>query len=528
MALVEQFLGRLMQGFKGLSPVQRVAITVAVGGGLIAMIILGVWANRPDYGVLYSNLSERDAAAVVSKLKEMKISYRLEGGGHSILIPSEAIYDTRLELATSGLPEGGGVGFEIFDRTNFGMTDFVQQLNYQRALQGELSRTINQFPEVETSRIHLSIPKKSLFAEEQEEARASVIVKLKQGRSLNRNQVQGILHLVASSTEGLSPQNITVVDTQGHLLSEGGDSNPMTRLGESQWEFQINLERTLEKRVQTMLEKAVGPNRAIVRASVDLDFKQIEETEERFDPEAPVVRSEQRSEEKTKGGYPGPSGIPGVRSNVPPGQAQLGTSSSSTFQKSNETINYEINRKTRRIVEPTGRIRKLSVAVLLDGSYEKVTGKDGAEVSKYIPRTPEEMRRYESIVKKAVGYNAERGDEVEVANISFQRIGVSEEEMGAWDGVEKQRFFSGLIRHAITVLSLLLFFLLILRPMVRWLTERPGGLEVQEMLPHRAGDFEAGIPRLASPEESSSHQKLIELATADQERFARMVEAWLK
>jgi len=273
------------------------------------MIALVAWSNRPDYRVLYSNLSEGDAAAVVSKLKEMKIPYRLEGAGHSILIPAGQVYETRLQLATSGLPQGGGIGFEIFDRTNIGMTDFVQHLNYQRALQGELSRTINQFSEVETSRVHLSLPRKSLFVEDQKEARASVILKLKQGRSLGRSQVQGIVHLVASSAEGLNPTNITVVDTQGHLLSEPGDSDPMARLGQSQWEFKTNLEKTLEKRVQTMLEKAVGENRVIVRVSADLDFKQIEETEETFDPETPAVRSEQRSEEKTKGGYPEPSGI---------------------------------------------------------------------------------------------------------------------------------------------------------------------------------------------------------------------------
>jgi len=528
MGSLGQFLGRLAQGFKGLSPAQKVVLTLVVVGSVMGIIALVVWTNRLDYGVLYPDLSQEDAAAIVSRLKEMKVPYRLGGDGRSILIPSGQIYDTRLQLATSGLPQGGGVGFEIFDRTNLGMTDFIQQLNYQRALQGELSRTINQFPEVEKSRVHLSIPKKSLFVEDQKEARASVILKLKQGRSLNRNQVQGIVHLVASSVQGLSPVNVTVVDTQGRLLSEGGDSDPMARLGQSQWEFQTNLEKTLEKRVQTMLEKAVGQDWVIVRVSADLDFKQIEQTEETFDPEASTIRSEQRSEEKAKGGNPIPSGIPGVQSNIPPGQAPTGSARSSTFQKSNETINYEINRKTRHIVEPMGRIRKLSVAVLLDGSYEKVTGKDGSEVLKYIPRTPEEMKRYESIVKKAVGYNAERGDQVEVVNTPFQRIGVDAEGMGAWGHVHNQRFWSGLIRHGITILSLLLVFLFILRPMMRWLTAGHGKPEIQRMLPQRAEDLEGRIPRLASPEGSLSREKLAELARADTERFARMVDAWLK
>ncbi len=520
-----QFMDRLMQGFKGLSPVQRVMLPLVIGATLIGVIALVVWTNQPEYGVLYSNLSEEDAAAVVLKLKEMKIPYRLGGGGHSILIPSGEIYDTRLQLATSGLPQGGGIGFEIFDRTNIGMTDFVQQLNYQRGLQGEIARTINQFSEVERSRIHLSIPKKSLFLEDQEEARASVILKLKQGRSLNRSQVQGIVHLVASSVEGLNPENVTVVDTQGHLLSEGSDSDPIKRQGQSQWEFRTNLEKNLEKRVQTMLERAVGPNRVIVRVSADLDFKQVEETEESFDPDTSVVRSEQRSEEKTQGGYPVPSGIPGVRSNIPPGEGRSESTESSTFQRSNETVNYEINRKTRRIVEPTGRIRKLSVAVLLDGSYEKVTGDDGSEGVKYIPRTPEEIKRYETIVRRAVGFNAERGDQVEVANISFQQIGIDEEGAGDWEQVEKQRFWSGLIRHGVTILSLLLIFLLVLRPLIKWLTGRRGEPGDQRMLP---GDLQPGIPPLAITEGSPNRQRLLELVTADTERFARLVDAWLK
>jgi flagellar M-ring protein FliF len=262
-----------------------------------------------------------------------------------------------------------------------------------------------------------------------------------------------------------------------------------------------------------------------VRVSADLDFKQIEETEETFDPEAPVVRSEQRSEEKTKGGYPTPSGIPGVKSNIPPGQAQPESAGSSTFQKSNETINYEINRKTRRIVEPTGRITKLSVAVLLDGSYERVTAADGSEVSQYISRTAEEMKQYESIVKNAVGYDAERGDQVEVANISFQKIGMDEEGIGGWEEVERQKFWSRLIRHGVTVLSLLLFFVFVLRPVVKWLTARREQPGIQGMLPR---ELKPEVPRLAITEGSPGRQKLVEMVTADSERFARLVDAWLK
>jgi flagellar M-ring protein FliF len=205
MGSLGQLMSQLMERFRKLSPVQQVALPLVFGAILIGVITLVVWSNQPDFGVLYSNLSEKDAAAIVMKLKETKIPYRLGGGGHSILIPSEKIYDTRLQLATSGLPQGGGVGFEIFDRTNIGMTDFMQHLNYQRGLQGEIARTINQFAEIEKTRVHLTLPKKSLFLEDQEEARASVVLKVTQGRRLNSNQVQGIVHLVASSVEGLKP-----------------------------------------------------------------------------------------------------------------------------------------------------------------------------------------------------------------------------------------------------------------------------------------------------------------------------------
>jgi flagellar M-ring protein FliF len=500
-----------------------VVLSAVVAAALAAAITLLIWSNKTEYGVLYSSLSQKDAAAVVSKLKEMKIPYRLGEGGSSILIPSQQIYDARLQLATDGLPEAGGVGFEIFDKTNFGMTDFTQQLNYTRALQGELARTIRQFSEVEKARVHLSIPKRSLFVEEQEEPSASVILKLSQGRGLNRNQVQGIIHLVSSSVEGLTPQNITVVDTQGQMLSEGTDSDPTARLGQSQWEFKTNLEKNFEKRIQTMLEKAVGENRVIVRVSADMDFKQVEETEETFDPEAAAVRSEQRLEEKSQDGYPTPSGVPGVRSNVPPGQDRSGSGKASSFERSNETINYEINRTTRRIIEPTGRIEKLSVAVLLDGTYEKVAGEDGSEELNYVPRTPEEMARYETIVKSAIGFNTERGDQVEVANVSFQRFG-EEDEMGARDPLEQRRFWSGVIRHGITLVCLLLLFLFVLRPLVRWLTTREEP-EMQQMLSHRAEDT---VPQLAGPDEASPQQKLIELAAGDGQRFAQMVEAWLR
>ncbi|RPJ38569.1 MAG: flagellar M-ring protein FliF, partial [Deltaproteobacteria bacterium] len=282
------------------SPAKRRGL--AVGIVLLASVAtfgsLIYWNSTPDYQVLFSNLSQEDAGEMVAKLKEKKIPFELSPGGTSILVPKEKVYDVRLALTAEGLPKGGGVGFEVFDRTSLGTTDFVQKLNYQRAMQGELSRTIKQIKEVEQARVHIVTPKESLFVEEQKKPTASVFLKTRAGMSLSASQVEGIVHLVASAIEGLDPSHITVVDTSGRILSKRNDSSLIGQMTTNQLDYQRNLEEGYKRKIQGMLEEMLGLNKAIARVSADIDFQQVDITEERFDPNG-VVRSEQKNSERS-------------------------------------------------------------------------------------------------------------------------------------------------------------------------------------------------------------------------------------
>jgi flagellar M-ring protein FliF len=254
-------------------PIALVVLVALAGfGGLI------FWNTTPDYQVLFSNLSPEDAGEMANKLKEKKVPYQVTGGGTTLLVPREQVYDLRLTLAADGLPKGGGVGFEVFDRTNFGVTDFVQKLNYQRALQGELSRTIKQIREIDQVRVHIVTPKESLFTEEQKKATASVLIKTRSGMTLGAAQVDGIVRLVASSVEGLEPGNISVVDTSGKVLSKRAEAGLVGQLTNSQLDHQRNIEEGIKRKVQGMLEEVLGMSRAIARVSAEIDYQEVETT----------------------------------------------------------------------------------------------------------------------------------------------------------------------------------------------------------------------------------------------------------
>src|ERR1044071_336347 len=405
---------------------QRMIILVALAGSIAGLIAITLWTQQPDMQVLFTNLNPEDAAGIVDKLKETKVPYETTGGGTTVLVPSAQVHELRLQLATQGLPHGGGVGFEIFDRSSIGMSDFVQKLNYRRALQGELARTIAQMPEIDRARVHLATPERRLFSNDENRARASVVVSLRNGQTLAKTQVNGIVHLVSSSVEGLQVRDVTIVDGHGRLLSSAAGSDDAAGLTGSQLEYQRTLEKDIETRIQTMLERIVGVNKAVVRVSSILDFRKIETTEERYDPNSQVVRSEQRGQEKANGTNGVSGGVPGVQSNVPPGTDQEpAQTSSNNSQTKNETVNYEISRTVSKIVEPVGVIKQLSVAVLVDGIYEAAKTADAqstdapAVARKYTPRSEEDLKRIEDIVKKAMGFSAERQDQVQVVNVQF-------------------------------------------------------------------------------------------------------------
>jgi len=531
-AFFSELFRQFSRFFSELSPTKRLILVLAALGGIGSTIALVLWSGRPDYQILYSNLSPNDAGAIVNRLKGQRIPYKIEGNGTIILVPAKEVYEQRLQLAGEGLPQGGGVGFEIFDRTNLGMTEFVQKLNYQRALQGELIRTINQMAEVEQARVHIAMPEKSLFVNRDRPATASVVLKLRSGRLLRKEQVRAITRLVASSVEGLRPEEVTVVDTQGRLLSEPGENLALGQMSASQLEYQQNLERSLEARIESMLEKVLGSGKAIARVSATLNLEQREKTEERFDPDSQVVRSEQRSEEKLQGAAGGSGGVPGVSSNVPAGaQAVIPPSSSGDQKRQSSTVNYEINKVTEKVVEPVGSIKQLSVAVLIDGTYEN-SGGAPAE-GKYVPRTAEEMKQYKEIVKKAVGYNQERGDQIEVANVAFD-LSSLKQEAKALDAAAKRDLYVSVGKQAATGIGILLFLLLIVRPILARVKAVFGSANLQLDLPKTVAQLEAGeeggerLVPLTEKKTSNYREQVLGLAKDDPRRTAELIRGWLK
>lgn len=512
-------LKKLLEPFLALSMSKRLMIGGAALISLIAFAVLIAVANKTDYRPLFANLSAEDSGEMVKKLKELKVPYQISEDGKALLVPAEKVHELRLTMASDGLPQGGGVGFEIFDRKNFGMTEFVQKLNYQRALQGELSRTIGQLAGVESARVHLAIPEKSLFKESEKPPTASVVLKMRANRMLSESEMQGVVHLVASSVEGMDPENVSVMDSRGKMLSKHSAGDATDKLATQRQETQRQFERTEEDKLQTLLDKVVGTGKSVARVSANFDFKQVEKYEERYDPETAAVRSEQRSEEK--GGVTTlASGAPGVQSNLRGGPAGATTGGGS---KTDETLNYEVSRSTARTIEPVGSLSKVSVAVLVDGKYELPPGAKPGAQPKYQPRSPDELQKIEALVKSAVGFNAERGDQVTVANIPFQDSGLGEEEAAPW---YEAPFAQALLKNGLIGLAFLALLFFVVRPLMK-------GLKVEK--PTSFVPLEPDVEAMQLIEEQRREQEmlrmtqndLIEKVKQDPYQVAQILQNWL-
>jgi flagellar M-ring protein FliF len=512
MPALPQALQQIAAVIRSLSPAKRLTLLTLVLGTVAGLAFLMTWSGGIELRALYTNLDPQDAGAIVARLKEQKIPYRVAADGRTLLVPAESLHEVRMQMASEGLPQGSGIGFEVFDNAKLGMSEFTQNVNYQRALQGELARTIARIGEVESCRVHLVMPEKTLFVDREQPASASVAVKLKAGRRLSQDQINGIVHVVSSSVPRLSPDQVTVVDNSGKLLAGSRGKATYGALNLDQLEYQGQVEKNLEERVKSMLEQALGEGRAIVRLSCGLDFQRQEKTEEHFLPDNRVIRSEQSQNESSRNAEGTPQGVPGVRSNTPgPDLMQnqtLGTGTAA-FEKQDRTVNYEIGKITSRILEPVGRITRVSVAVLVDGTYKTGTPKGGANEREYVPRSPEEMQKLEALVKRAVNFDADRGDSVEVVNIPFEPSEWARSDEvrspGGWLAWLEQT--SPYLKQAVIGLFLLLTFMFFVKPLVRWLFERSlGEAEIVNQLPKTVRQLEhelKGVKSLPSVDQAS-------------------------
>ncbi len=393
---------------------QRVSIVMATGLVVLGLVGLAYWSSRMDYSLLYGKLDDGEASKVIAALDEEKVPYKVGAGGSSILVPADKVYQVRMQMAGKGIPQGEGVGFEIFDKANFGISDFVQRANYTRAVQGELSRTISQLDQVESARVMIVMPENRLLSDSLRKPTASVFVRVKGNAQLPPSSVNSIRFLVANSVEGLQANNVSVVDNSGNVLSENQDNDSVAGLSGNQLSARRNAEQYLSKKAQGMLETVLGPGQAVVRVSADINWDTITRTEEKFDPDGQVARSTTVNDEDSISSTAASGGIAGMTAgtvdangatNAPPASPLNNT----TTKKKVTSNSYEINKSTSSILQAAGGIKRLSAAVFV---AQQFTGK-GTD-RKAVPRTPEELQKLRHIVQSALGIQSTSGDSTDI------------------------------------------------------------------------------------------------------------------
>ncbi len=535
---MNDILSNLKAWFSRTSTGQKLTVFGMFGLAAAVIIVSLMWAFEPKYQYLFTNLAESDASMIVQHLKENRVPYKLTKAGTAVMIPEKSVYETRLDLASKGLPKGGtGEGFALFDDTGFSTSEFVQKINYQRALQNELANTIMALEEVDYARVHIALPKESVFIEDEKPAKASIVVKPKQGLTIPQGQVQGIVYLVAKSVRGLDPENISIVDIRGKVLYEGKKDAASISLANNYLDVKHTIENTLQGRAQDLLEKILGPATAVVKVSADIDMDMVKSVEDNYDPEIHVVRSEE-----LKNAYTGDDavsgGIAGTQSNLPTGRGGPGSfSDNAAAGRSNVIRNYEIARNQTERVKSPGNVTRLSVSVVVDGTYKT----DAKGNNAFTTRTADELKRIEDAVKQTVGFSADREDTFSISCMPFIQEGP---EMAALaDKAKKNELLASLIKPAVFLVTTLLILLFVVRPLMRWLVksfkviergaDKRRSLPSSEDLPEITGEELPQIEALTRSEELKhmvqGKRKVIEKSSKDDMNTATaVVKSWLQ
>ncbi|MCA9754480.1 MAG: flagellar M-ring protein FliF [Candidatus Eisenbacteria bacterium] len=480
---LREFWGRLSQN-------QRILLG-SLGAAFVAlMIFVMTWAAKPEYAVLYANLETADASVIVDRLRGDNVPYEVDGGGGTIKVPQDRVHDLRLSLAADGLPSSG-TGYELLDSSKLGWTDFVQKFQHRRALEGEIARTIQTLAEIQSARVHLVIPEPSLFIEEEKPATASVVLQLKSGARVQPGQIAGIVHLVSSAVEGLSPDQVTLLDTAGHLLS-APNADPLLGVSSDQLALVQKKEEEMTEKVQSLLETVLGRGKSVTRIAVEMDFEKTESTIESFDADNPVVRSETTTNATGQTGEKTETG----------------------------TTNYEISKRIEHKTKPAGLVSRITASVFVDGNYED--GPNGEKV--YVPRTDEEMAKFQNIIRTAIGFDDARGDQLTVENIAFDN---SAEEDERRDMVNSQRM-QMLLQVAGRVGSIALVGLVLFMAvrMVRrsQLFNPPPPVEVEPEVLDKDNPLLVKKPK----EAEIMRGRIVELARQKPEEVSRILRTWLR
>ncbi|WP_313123661.1 flagellar basal-body MS-ring/collar protein FliF [Pseudescherichia sp.] len=533
----------------------RIPLLIAGAAAIAIIVAMVLWAKQPDYRVLYSNVSDQDGGAIVTQLTQMNIPYRFSETGGAIEVPADKVHELRLRLAQLGLPKGGAVGFELLDQEKFGISQFSEQVNYQRALEGELARTIETLGPVKSARVHLAMPKPSLFVREQKSPSASVTVNLAPGRAMDEGQISAVVHLVSSAVAGLPPGNVTLVDQSGRLLTQSNTSG--RDLNDAQLKYAADVEGRVQRRIEAILSPIVGNGNVHAQVNAQIDFDNKEQTEEQYhpngNPSEAVMRSRQLNESEQVGG-PYPGGVPGALSNQPapannapitanaPQNGQQNqnaqqTTSTSTANSAgprntqrNETTNYEVDRTIRHTKMNVGDVQRLSVAVVVN--YRTLA--DG----KPLPLTADQLKQIEDLTREAMGFSQQRGDTLNVVNSQFNATDESAGELPFW---QQQAFIDQLMTAGRWLLVLIVAWILwrkAVRPqLVRREEERKALLENAQT--RQMPEEEAVEVRLSKDEQTQQRranqrlsaevmsQRIREMSDNDPRVVALVIRQWM-
>lgn len=464
-----------------LGATQRLNVAAATFVLVAGLCVLAFWSSRADYGLLYGGLSDAEAAKVIAALDDAKVPYKTGTGGGSILVPADKVYQMRMQLAGRGIPSGDGVGFEIFDKANFGISDFVQRANYSRAIEGELARTISQIDEVESARVMIVMPENRLLLDKDTYPTASVFVHVRGNSQLEQQSINSIRFLVANSVEGLKPNHVSVVDNLGNVLSENSDDDSLTGLTSTQLVARRNLEQYLAKKAQDMLDKVLGPGQAIVRVSADINYDTLTRSDVKYDPDSQVIQTQTKDDQNTDSSTTSSTTPVGIAGNTSTNSAEAGPVPVNNTQNRNttSTIEYDINKTTSDLVETAGGIKRLTASVSIAAQVQG-TG----DARKVVPRTPEEIEKLRSVVASAVGIDTTRGDSIALEELQFNND-FATEVTHELDQQQKQDFWWDLARNATYPALAVVVFVILLRLLSRTpVQDIPLGVPVGRLMAH--------------------------------------------
>ncbi len=515
-----------------------ISIIVVITAGMMVALMAGT-----DYVPLLTNIPADQTATVVEKLQSKNIPFRVQDGGKTVVIPKELLHSTQMALMSEiGSGKVGSIGFELFDKQDFGTSSYAQRINYQRALQGELTRAINTLDAVKRSKIMLALPAKKTFLEEGGTATASVVVELHGGKTLSDDQVRGIRHLVGSAVEGLDPEKVTVVDSRGKMLSRPQDATGGANGALA--EVKAKMETDIQDRVESILAKVVGQGKVMVRVNAELNHRQTQTMEESVDPEKTALLATQSEEERLDGSRTNPTGVPGARANIPGANEAGQVGFSQNVSKELKTQNYVVPKTVRNVSEAAGGLQRITVSVVVDGVTSVKNNDKGEPEEAWAPRTPEELAKFESIVKNAIGFSDQRGDSVKIETMRFEKEDFTESEK--WmTTLERKKLVNAILKWLLLGGVLAAFFLMVIRPFMRWITDSFQD-SVDDLLPRTIEELEElqsvdnSLPGMSSalpvleesldPDKAESEllkDRIMTLMEKDEEKASGAFSLWL-